>query len=230
LFWEVCWNELPEPQAICNLINDEHVCVRVALKNKERNAVPTQVNVNNSVHVSPELNFAPQPNVSLAPLTEVAPGDPPTSPATQVPVDQKPAVLSDWAVGTESANVWWLFRKHGGKWRQFGKVQIPPGLPERAMQFLAGEGGSVEKSQIMSELSRDTPHLGHEKRMRRVTDTLAKAKSAIRKAVAVAGKYQINDVDNPIPNDQSGWITTIEIGFAVADDNGRLQFKRREDM
>ncbi|TWT29813.1 hypothetical protein KOR42_54820 [Thalassoglobus neptunius] len=147
------------------------------------------------------------------------------------PVTPKTAVLANWGVGLDgTTGHWWLFRMYRHQWRQYSRVPIPQGFPTKLMLKLAEESGALLRRDALTSVSEGGRSISQKELLNRVTHALAKAKKAIREAIAIAGKVNYENVGNPIPHVSMGWRSIIEVGYVVTNDEGKVEFKRREEM
>jgi len=158
----------------------------------------------------------------------------------------KKAPLSNWAVGLEDGETWWLFRKARTRrkeyknqrtgWEQHGRVEIPSGNAAKLLTAIAESGGAIARRDVIQLFRLQYSGKGDGEIRKVVTYALSKAKRAIRDAIARSCGQRIKSVGNPIPFDGKGnsWMYKIEVGFAIlweADDGDqRLVFRMKEDL
>lgn len=230
LFAEVCKDKYPLPQDLMTVFYEELDAVKMQLRKKQQKPTvmavsvvsPVDVNILNTDEPSSDPDDSGQTPGQLQPDSSTQ--DKKSNRGTKTPR------LSDWAVATEGNNVWWLFQKYQTQWQQSCRIEIPSGHAESLMQLLAQNEGAISKDEARKALFSDRTGQSFQKQSRAITYALAKAKSAIRKKIADIGRYQLNDVDNPIPQVNPGWRAKIEIGYAIKSDEGRLEFRLRSQM
>ncbi|WP_146510894.1 hypothetical protein [Thalassoglobus neptunius] len=113
---------------------------------------------------------------------------------------------------------------------QYQIVAIPSGHAEVLLTLLAKNGGAISREDADQALSRHDPVRTLVKRPRRITDALSKIKTPIRESIARSGKYALDDVLCPIQHVAPGWVALIQIGYAVENDDQKLEFKTTTDL
>lgn len=143
--------------------------------------------------------------------------------------------LSRWAFGFDSKR-WYVF--HGkavdGKvtWIEPTLVESLKGQRAKFALAIAEHGGVISRQEVV-----DLLRVGDRQRMepkdvyRKVAvPTRAKLAGTIREAVARASGQEVRG--NPLRWDgrSQSWRAAVEIGYAVPDDDGRLQFRTHEQL
>lgn len=138
--------------------------------------------------------------------------------------------LPNWACAYDGMGHWYLFHKSDGQWGKPGRIEFPAGLPSEIMKLFAEHGGRLDRAAAIAWLEQQQPRHSLERRSRSLTENISRARTSIRDAVAAAGKFDSENIPDPLPLLNGSWIAAVEIGFAVTNDAGRLDFKRKEDM
>jgi hypothetical protein len=100
------------------------------------------------------------------------------------------------------------------------------------MKLFAENGGALNWDSTTAWRKQREPLKDLEKLRRSLTPILSRMRNDIVSAIVSAspGKFDVEAIDDPLPLIDGTWCAQVEIGFAVQNDAGRLEFKRKEDM
>src|SRR5262249_52614102 len=153
-------------------------------------------------------------------------GRPESTPQEAMAPDRSPGArprFGDWAFAIEHGGACQLFRHFGDAWRHQGKAQgITPGRQEDLLLSFAKGGGLLTVEEAVRSVQQTA---SREDRMK-ILSLLKPALSRLRRAI----RSNLNVTDmraNPLPWDKHAraWQAAVQIGYAVRNDEGRLEFK-----
>ena len=141
-------------------------------------------------------------------------------------------------LGCEYENVWWVYKRRKGRWRQYGKFSASKGVEAFLMQELAETGGYLGKYETIKGLLRwrGVPLLclSNQDIADLMRKTIKPSLSRLRKKMRKA--FGLPEDADPLSwqDDSKGWRAMIEVGFAVQEDSpyagtgDRLVFKTKQ--
>lgn len=109
-------------------------------------------------------------------------------------------------------------------------MKIPDGNPTALLIAFAEHGGSISQTDAYAALRGRYPNPTKTKLATAIKYGLASARRVIREAIGDAADCNLEQVPNPIPNVTSGWRSEIQIGYAVVNDDNRVEFRTREEL
>lgn len=152
----------------------------------------------------------------------------------QVPIESVGAIrkptLTNWAFGYDGTGKWYMFHKDDGRWEKPGQVTFQGGMPSELMLLLAEHGGRLDRPATIAWLGERQPLLSELRRRDSIKEGISRARNSIRVALGNVGKFDKASIPDPLPLFDETWIAAVEIGFAMQNDFGRLEFKRKEHM
>jgi hypothetical protein len=134
--------------------------------------------------------------------------------------------LENWALAIEHGDAWHIFRKFGSAWRHHGRAEgLARGRQEQLLGLLADNGGFLSDYEAVKWVRATFSDHDRKQIMKIIKPELSRLRKFIRRNLNVTGAR----VD-PLPRDKHarGWRAVVQIGYAVKNDDGRLEFTLRE--
>jgi hypothetical protein len=138
--------------------------------------------------------------------------------------------LTNWAIGLEDHQNWWLFHRKKDRWEEHRKMNFPRGRAHFLLQELAERSGVMSSREARKCLRAKGAPGEHKPLMQAVTDALKVPRRLIKETLSEITGQPFDEIGDPIPNHRGAWVAEIEIGFAVKDANQCLTFRKREQM
>ncbi|MEQ9588024.1 MAG: hypothetical protein RJS97_08730 [Parvibaculaceae bacterium] len=149
------------------------------------------------------------------------------------PSGTKKAVLRNWAFGYDAAGQkWYLFHRNKDRWERPSRAKIQGGRPEDFLKLFAENNGRLDRASVDAWMKTHAPRVRIDQRRKSVNVELCRLRRSLRRAIADAARFQTENMGNVLPfdEDRDVWIAEVEIGYALPDDSGCLEFKRKQDL
>jgi hypothetical protein len=136
--------------------------------------------------------------------------------------------FKNWALAFEPGGKWHLFKRFGSDWRCQGRATgITKGMQDDLLKYFAAGGGLLTDVEAV-KLVRQTYSKEDKKRiMKIIKPVISRLRQVIRRNLNIT-----HCAADPLPRDKrtGAWQARIQIGYAIENDEDRLEFKLIEQL
>lgn len=227
LFYQSMFAELPKPRLLQSHLYDEATLVKLKLRKQTITPAVAPAGPNPEAAQMPPSHPVNERQSGPEPRQSAKTGS--TSPTSPSRANQPN--LKKWAIGYDGQGNWLLFHETSGFWDTPAKIEIDGRLPKRLLEMLAAGAGILGGDEAVAKLKTASPLKNYKQLFESAKVALSRGRTAVRRAIASAGKFDFDSVADPLPwqDEQRCWRAEIDIGYAILEGQ-RYVFKRLEDL